>query len=70
MIKEEIDEIATWTGQGPVFCRTSSTTWKLAFLNNMVGLFEYNEDENVGYLPFTQISMRLSKLLFAWSLQL
>jgi hypothetical protein len=51
--------MATWTGQGiahysgqkrkdvgSVFCRTSSTTsGKLAFLNNMVGVFEYETDE-------------------------
>ena len=51
-------EIATWTGQGiahytgqtrrdvgSIFCRTSSNG-KLAFLNNMVGVFEYESDEN------------------------
>jgi hypothetical protein len=30
---------------GSIFCRTSSTG-KLAFLNNMVGIFEYEADEN------------------------
>jgi hypothetical protein len=52
------DETATWTGQGiahyssqtrrdvgSIFCRTSSNG-KLAFLNNMVGVFEYEADEN------------------------
>jgi hypothetical protein len=52
------DETATWTGQGiahysgqrrrdvgSIFCRTSSNG-KLAFLNNMVGIFEYEADEN------------------------
>src|SRR5919108_3859181 len=51
-------ETATWTGQGiahysgqtrrdvgSIFCRTSSNG-KLAFLNNMVGVFEYEADEN------------------------
>jgi hypothetical protein len=51
-------ETATWTGQGiarysgqrrrdvgSIFCRTSSNG-KLAFLNNMVGVFEYEADES------------------------
>lgn len=51
-------ETATWTGQGiahysgqtrrdvgSIFCRTSSNG-KLAFLNNMVGVFEFEADEN------------------------
>jgi hypothetical protein len=52
-------ETATWTGQGiahyysgqrrrdvgSIFCRTSSNG-KLAFLNNMVGVFEYESDES------------------------
>ena len=51
-------ETATWTGQGiahysgqrrrdigSIFCRTSSNG-KLAFLNNMVGVFEYESDED------------------------
>jgi hypothetical protein len=51
-------ETATWTGQGiahysgqrrrdvgSIFCRTSSNG-KLAFLNNIVGIFEYEADEN------------------------
>jgi hypothetical protein len=50
-------ETATWTGQGiahysgqtrrdvgSIFCRTTSNG-KLAFLNNMVGVFEYESDE-------------------------
>ena len=51
--------MATWTGQGiahysgqkrrdvgSVICSTSSTTsGKLAFLNNVVGMFEYETDE-------------------------
>ena len=50
-------ETATWTGQGiahysgqtrrdvgSIFCRTSSNG-KLAFLNNMVGVFEYESEE-------------------------
>src|ERR687889_2056686 len=57
MTKEDRNgEIATWTGQGiahytgqtrrdvgSIFCRTSSNG-KLAFLNNMVGVFEYETD--------------------------
>jgi hypothetical protein len=57
MTKEDGNgEIATWTGQGiahytgqtrrdvgSIFCRTSSNG-KLAFLNNMVGVFEYETD--------------------------
>ncbi len=53
-------ETATWTGQGiahyysgrrrrdvgSIFCRTSSNG-KLAFLNNMVGVFEYEADKSV-----------------------
>lgn len=59
MIKEDVNELATWTGQGiayysgskrrdvgSVFCRAASTTGLLAFLNNMVGVFEYEVDEN------------------------
>jgi hypothetical protein len=59
MIKEDVNELATWTGQGiayysgskrrdvgSVFCRAGSTTGLLAFLNNMVGVFEYEADEN------------------------
>ncbi len=51
-------ETATWTGQGiahysgqtrrdvgSIFCRTSSNG-KLAFLNNMVGVFEYESKEH------------------------
>jgi hypothetical protein len=58
MSKDDPNETATWTGQGiahysgqkrrdvgSIFCRTSSTTGKLAFLNNMVGVFEYTTDE-------------------------
>jgi hypothetical protein len=58
MAKDDPGEMATWTGQGvahysgqkrrdvgSVFCRTSSTTGKLAFLNNIVGVFEYETDE-------------------------
>ena len=58
MVKDDPSEMATWTGQGiayysgqkrrdvgSVFCRTSSATGKLAFLNNMVGVFEYETDE-------------------------
>lgn len=59
MIKEDVNELATWTGQGiayysgskrrdvgSVFCLAGSTTGLLAFLNNMVGVFEYEVDEN------------------------
>jgi hypothetical protein len=58
MAKDNLSEMATWTGQGiayysgqkrrdvgSVFCRTPSTSGKLAFLNNMVGVFEYETDE-------------------------
>ena len=53
LMKKDGSEMATWTGQGiahlsgnkrtdrgSVFCRTSSKG-KLAFLNNIVGVFEY-----------------------------
>jgi hypothetical protein len=59
MVKDNPSETAMWTGQGiahysgqkrrdvgSVFCSTSSTSSKLAFLNNMVGVFEYETDEN------------------------
>ena len=59
MIKEDVNELATWTGQGiahysgskrrdvgSVFCLAGSTTGLLAFLNSMVGVFEYEVDEN------------------------
>lgn len=59
MIKEDVNELATWTGQGigyysgskrsdvgSVFCRAGSTTGLLAFLYKMVGVFEYEVDEN------------------------
>jgi len=52
-------ETATWTGQGiahysgqtrrdvgSIFCRTISSNGKLAFLNNMVGVFEYESEEH------------------------
>ena len=52
-------ETATWTGQGiahysgqtrrdvgSIFCSTSNSNGKLAFLNNMVGVFEYESDED------------------------
>jgi hypothetical protein len=52
-------ETAAWTGQGiahysgqrrrdvgSIFCRITSSNGKLAFLNNMVGVFEYEADEN------------------------
>ena len=59
MTKDDPSEMATWTGEGiahysgqkrrdvgSIFCRTSSTTDnKLAFLNNIVGVFEYEADE-------------------------
>jgi hypothetical protein len=58
MAIDDPSEMATWTGQGiahysgqkrrdvgSVFCRTSTTNSKLDFLNNMVGLFEYQTDE-------------------------
>jgi hypothetical protein len=60
MAKDDPSEMATWTGQGiahysgqkrrdvgSIFCRISSSTTgnKLAFLNNMVGVFEYEADE-------------------------
>ena len=60
MAKDNPSEMAAWTGQGiahysgqkrrdvgSVFCRTpsSSTTGKLTFLNNLVGVFEYTTDE-------------------------
>ena len=58
MVKDNPSEMAIWTGQGiahysgqkrrdvgSVFCRTPSATGKLAFLNNMVGVFEYETDE-------------------------
>jgi hypothetical protein len=31
---------------GSVFCRAAPPTGLLAFLNNMVGVFEYEVDEN------------------------
>ena len=53
LMTKDGSEMATWTGQGiahlsgkkrtdrgSVFCRTSSKG-KLAFLNNIVGVFEY-----------------------------
>jgi hypothetical protein len=59
MIKEDVNELATRTGQGiayysgskrrdvgSAFCRAGTTTGLLAFLNNMVGVFEYEVDEN------------------------
>ena len=58
MAKDGPSETATWTGQGiahysgqkrrdvgSVFCRTASTIGKFAFLNNVVGMFEYETDE-------------------------
>jgi hypothetical protein len=58
MAKDDPSEMATLTGQGiahysgrkrrdvgSVFCRTASTTGKFAFLNNIVGVFEYQTDE-------------------------
>jgi hypothetical protein len=58
MTKDDPYDMAVWTGQGiahysgqkrrdvgSVFCRTSLTTGQLAFLNNMVGVFEYTTDE-------------------------
>ena len=56
-------ELATWTGQGmgrfispgkirfvgSLFFSTSSTG-KLAFLNNLVGVFEYESDEKIHHL--------------------
>ena len=60
MAKDNPSEMAAWTGQGiahysgqkrrdvgSVFCRipSSSTTGKLTFLNNLVGVFEYTTDE-------------------------
>jgi hypothetical protein len=52
-------EMATWKGygigryngrnradRGSVFFKTSTTNGKLAFLNNKIGVFEYEADEN------------------------
>jgi hypothetical protein len=59
MIKEDVNELATRTGQGiayysgskrrdvgSAFCRAGTTTGLLALLNNMVRVFEYEVDEN------------------------
>ena len=59
MIKEDVNDIATWTEQGiahysgnkrrdvgSVFCRVVWMNGLLAFLNSMVGVFEYEVDEN------------------------
>ena len=56
---DDNNETATWTGQGTahysgqtrrdvgsIFCRTPSSNGKLAFLDNMVGVFEYESDES------------------------
>ena len=63
MTKDDGSEMVTWTRHqleqrrrdvGSIFCSTSSTTGnKLAFLNNIVGVFEYDADkmgnsENMG----------------------
>ena len=59
MAKDDGSEMVTWIGHGighqleqrrrdvgSIFCCTSSTTDnKLAFLNNIVGVFEYDADE-------------------------
>ena len=59
MAKDDGSEMVTWTGHGTghqleqrrrdvgsIFCCTSSTTGnKLAFLNNIVGVFEYDADK-------------------------
>ena len=59
MAKDDGSEMVTWTGHGighqleqrrrdigSIFCRTSSTTGnKLAFLNNIVRVFEYDADK-------------------------
>jgi hypothetical protein len=58
MAKDYPSEMAIWTGQGiahysgqkrrdvgSIFCRTPSARQKLAFLNNLVGVFEYETDE-------------------------
>jgi hypothetical protein len=58
-VRENANEIATWAGQGiahysgskrrdggSVFCRAASMTGLLAFLHNMVRVFEYEVDEN------------------------
>jgi hypothetical protein len=58
MAKDDPTEMATWTGQeiahysgqkrrdvGSVFCSSASTTSKFSFLNNIVGVFEYQTDE-------------------------
>jgi hypothetical protein len=59
MINDDVNELATWPGQeiahysgckrkdvGLGFCHAGSTTGLIAFLNNMVGVFEYDVDEN------------------------
>jgi hypothetical protein len=51
LMSKDGQEMAIWTGQGigrftgSLFFETSSTG-KLAFLNNLVGVFEYETDES------------------------
>jgi hypothetical protein len=60
---KDSQEMATWTGQGigrfsslgkisfrgSLFFRTNSKNGKLSFLNNLVGVFEYDVDEMGNY---------------------
>jgi hypothetical protein len=59
VISTKDGEIATWKGygigryngrnrtdRGSVFFKTSTSNGKLAFLNNKIGVFEYEADEN------------------------
>ena len=63
LMSKDGQEMATWTGQGvgrftnpgkirfvgSLFFNTASTC-KLAFLNNLVGVFEYESDEQRKYI--------------------
>jgi hypothetical protein len=65
MMREDVNEIATWTGKGiahysggkrrdvgSVLCRAASTTGLLAFLNNMIYSLETGCYQLLELIPF------------------
>ena len=74
MIREDVNEIATWTGQGiahysgskrrdvgSVLCRAASTTGLLAFLNNMIYSLETGCYQFLELIPFLYLLLEMAE---------
>jgi hypothetical protein len=74
MIREDVNEIATWTGQGiahysgskrrdegSVLCRAASTAGLLAFLNNMIYSLETGCYQFLELIPFLYLLLEMAE---------